>query len=251
VKQWIASDRATLASADEPFMVYVSLHVMHNSGMTADRLNVARAALSKVLNSTARWAPKIVNPVDINGKGMVYRFDIRSYWGYNKGVKSLIFGGSDDDIYFGSKTHLLSHQFNFSRDVSEDPNFAKMIWARVQEGSKDAPDQNGRAINNKGFKDDYVELSQLVYTLSRPDVYNAIMVIPVFADEFEDELGVVKTNGAESYQYVVVDYGITFTASPGPSTGARQMFRAVMEDGRYYWKSFDIFTGSGQEFPYW
>jgi hypothetical protein len=70
-------------------MAYTSLHEMHNSGMAADRLNVARAAL----NSIARWAPQIVNPVDINGMGMVYRFDIRDYWGYNKGVRSLIFGG--------------------------------------------------------------------------------------------------------------------------------------------------------------
>ncbi|HKH72795.1 MAG TPA: hypothetical protein VKA59_15655 [Vicinamibacterales bacterium] len=23
-----------------------------------------------------------VNPVDVNGKGIVYRFDIRDYWGY-------------------------------------------------------------------------------------------------------------------------------------------------------------------------
>lgn len=249
VKQWIASDRAKLASADASFMVYVSLHEMHNDGVAADRLNVARVALSKVLNSTARWAPKIVNPVDINGKGMVYRFDTRSYWGYNKGVKSLIFGGSDDDIFFGDQKSLLSHRFNFARTVSQDANFAKMVWARVQQGSKEAPQQKGKAVNNKGFKSDYVELSQLVYTLSRPDVYNAIMAIPVYADELEDELGVVKTDGADSYQYAVLADGITFTARPGPS-GGRQMFRAATSDGGYYWKSFDLFTGQGQVFPY-
>jgi cytochrome c553 len=242
VAQWIADDRAELDSADASYMVYVSAHEMHNSGMAADRLNVARAALSKALNSTARWAPEIVNPVDINGKGMIYRFDIRSYWGYNKGVKSLIFGGSDDEIYFGDQTSLLTHRFNFSPNVTEDPDFAKMVWARVQEGSKEAADQNGSAANNEGFKDDYVELSQLVYTLSRPDVYNSIMVIPVFADELEDELEVVKTDGGDSYQFVALENGITIAP--------RQMFRATTSSGRYYWKSADIFTGSGQEYPY-
>jgi cytochrome c553 len=242
VTQWIASDRANLSSDDASYMVYVSLHEMHNSGMAADRLNVARAALSKALNSTARWAPNIVNPIDINGMGMVYRFDIRSYWGYNKGVKSLIFGGSDDDIFFGDKTNLISHRFNFTSNVTEDPEFAQMVWARVQQGSIEAAEQGGNAANNTGFKDDYVELSQLVYTLTRPDVYNAIMAIPIYADELEDELEVVKTNGAGSYQFMAFKVGITIDS--------RQMFRATTSSGRYYWKSFDIFTGSGQEYPF-
>jgi cytochrome c553 len=248
VKQWIASDKAKLAAADAPYTVYVSLHEMHNAGVAADRLNMARAALSKALNSTARWAPKIVNPVDINGKGMVYRFDTRSYWGYNKGVKALIFGGSDDDIFFGDQKQVLSHHFNYTRTVSEDPNFAKMVWARVQRGSDEAPHQSGKAVNNKGFKSDYVELSQLVYTLSRPDVYNAIMAIPCYAEEFEDELGLERTQGIDSYQYVTVETGITFTATPGPG-GGRQMFRGKIGSNGYYWKSFDMFTGSGQVFP--
>jgi hypothetical protein len=150
VKQWIASDRANLSPDDAPYTVYSSLHEMPNSGMAPDRLNVARAALSKALNATARWAPQIVNPVDINGMGMVYRFDILSYWGYNKGVRSLI---------FGNQSNLISHRFNLSDNVIEDPDFATMAWERVQQGSIEAADQNGTAANNQGFKDDYVELS--------------------------------------------------------------------------------------------
>lgn len=241
VKDWVTADRAKVAAADAPFMVYVSAHEMHNAGLAADQLNMGRAALSKVLNSTARWAPKVVNPVDVNGKGMVYRFDIRDYWGYNKGVKTIIFGGSDDDIFFGNRKDVLTFRFNYAKTVSQDPDFAKKIWARVLQGSLDAPHQSGKATNIKGFKGDYVELSQLVYTLSRPDVYNAVMSIPCYADELEDELEIVKTNG-ENYQFVIVNKGITIAA--------RQMFRASMKSGGYYWKSFDIFTGNGQVFPY-
>jgi hypothetical protein len=40
-------------------------------------MNHARVGLSKALNTSARWAPKIVNPVDVNGKGILYKFDIR------------------------------------------------------------------------------------------------------------------------------------------------------------------------------
>lgn len=243
VTQWIAADRAKLSAEDAPYIVYASAHEMHNAGLSADRLNVGRVALSKVLNATARWAPRVVNPVDINGKGMVYRFDLRNYWGYNKGVKSLIFGGSDDDIFFGDKKSLLSFHFNYARTIAVDPAFAKTIWARVQEGSKDAPGQKGAAANNRGFKTDYVELSQLVYTLSRPDVYNAIMALPIYADELEDELGVVKTDKEKSYQYVAVDHGITIAP--------RIQFRAKLREGGFYWKAFDLFTGSGQVYPFW
>lgn len=50
---------------------YESLHVLHNYGVSAQNMNNARVGLSKALNSTARWAPRIVNPVDVNGEGTV------------------------------------------------------------------------------------------------------------------------------------------------------------------------------------
>lgn len=243
VTQWIANDRAKLAAGDNDFMVYVSLHEMHNAGVSADRLNVARAGLSKALNSSARWAPAIVNPVDINGQGMVYRFDARDYWGHNKGVKKLIYGGSDDDIFFGDRTDILMFRFNFAANVAKDPNFARMIWDRVKQGSIDAYKQEGAAANIKGFKADYVELGQLVYTLTRPDVYNAVMSLPTYAPELEKELGVVKDNDIKSYQYVVVEQAITIDS--------RMMFRARTNSGGFYWKTFDVFAGSQQVFPFW
>lgn len=243
VKQWIAADREKVVAADREFMVYVSLHEMHNAGESAQHLNVARAGLSKVLNSTARWASKIVNPVDINEKGMVYRFDTRSYWGDNKGVKELVFGGSDEEIIYGGHKDLIGKKMTFSRTITKDPNFAKLVWTRVQEGSKDALKQRGKAANIKGFKGDYVELSQLVYTLSRPDVYNSIMSIPYYTTDLEDELEIVKDNGAKSYQWAAVEKGITI--SP------RYMFRAATKSGGYYWKSFDLFATNGQKFPFW
>jgi hypothetical protein len=243
VTTWIANDRAKLAAADAEYMAYTSLHELHNAGVPADRLNVARAGLSKALNSTARWAPVVVNPVDINGKGMVYRFDTRDYWGYNKGVRQLIFGGTDDDIFAGNQTSLLSFKFNYAKQISKDPAFAKLVWTRVKEGSKDAYRQSGRAKNITGFKGDYVELSQLVYTLSRADVYNAIMALPVYGTELETELGVIKGDAQQPYQFMAVAQAITIDA--------RLAFRAKTTTGGFYWKTFDIFTGDGQPFVFW
>jgi hypothetical protein len=260
VLQWIADDKATLAPADAEYIKHVSLHELHNAGVSADELNVARAAISKVLNSTARWAPEIVNPVDINAKGLVYRFDTRAYWGHNKGVQKLFFGGSDDDLFFGSNktdaegnpvdSSVLQQRYGFTDTASEDPAFAQMIWRRVLAGNVEGAVSSGTIpANIDGFKPEYIEASQLVYTLTRPDVYNAIMVIPFYATELEDELGVVRDNGMDSYQYVVTQQAIT--------VDSRLYYRARTAGG-FYWKTFDVFTGQEDEaqpdkkrFPFW
>jgi hypothetical protein len=71
-------------------------------------MNHARVGLSKALNTAARWAPRIVNPVDVNGKGTLYKFDIRDYWGHSLIDTSdpnfaLFSGLSDDDLAFAPK----------------------------------------------------------------------------------------------------------------------------------------------------
>ncbi|WP_437826310.1 hypothetical protein [Sorangium sp. So ce1153] len=247
VKEWIAADRATVAAADAEFIKYASLHEIHNAGVSADELNVARVGLSKALNSTARWAPVIVNPVDINGKGIVYRFDTRDYWGYNKGVTKLHFGGSDDDVFFGrtSVNYLgepvgsdvtTKEKHRYTAEVQEDPSFAKLVWGRVEAGNVEgATDSKVLPPYVDGFKDDYIEASQLVYTVTRPDVYNAIMAIPWYAQDLENELGVIKDEGMKSYEYMVTKQAITIDS--------RMYWRARTKSGGFYWKTWDVFTG--------
>ncbi|WP_437573424.1 hypothetical protein [Sorangium sp. So ce887] len=248
VKEWIAADKAThAAGADAEFIKYTSLHEIHNKGASAEDMNVARVGLSKALNSTARWAPEIVNPVDINGKGIVYRFDTRNYWGHNKGVTKLHFGGSDDDVFFGrtSVNYLgervgsdvtTKEKYRYTAEVQEDPSFAKLVWGRVLAGNVEgATDSAVLPPYVDGFKTDYVETSQLVYTLTRPDVYNAIMAIPWYAQDLETELGVIKDDGMKSYEYMVTKQAITIDS--------RMYWRARTKSGGYYWKTWDIFTG--------
>ena len=67
VLEWIAADKAKTPAAQREFIQYASFHVLHNAGVSAQNLNHARVGLSKALNTTARWAPRVANPVDVNG----------------------------------------------------------------------------------------------------------------------------------------------------------------------------------------
>jgi hypothetical protein len=246
VVNWVNADKAKVAAADGPFIKYASLHEMQNGGVSANYLNAARVALSKALNSTARWATAIVNPIEVAGSGgMLYRFDIRDYWAPNKGVTALLFGGSDDDLFFGSnkKTYkgeavdntVMNKKYNFAKTVTNDPAHATLIWERVLAGNVEGAVASGTIPPYiDGFKTDYVELGQLVYTLTRPDVYNGIMMNPMYSTELEDELGLVKDQGQKSYKWVVTKQAIT--------VDSRIYFRGKTPSG-FFWKTFDIFTG--------
>jgi mono/diheme cytochrome c family protein len=268
VLAWIAEDKATVAAEDSEFIQYTSLHQLHNAGVSAQELNQARVAVSKALNSTARWAPEIKNPVDINGKGMVYRFDIRDYWGHTlidtAGANFALYSGSsDDDLAFGSRVDVEGRAVSYNDlanmktplkpEVTPDEKFARLAWARVLRGNVEGAgdgqthqpyidgfigtkSQGGNREQMVRPEDlQYVEASQLAFTLTRPDVYNVIMAIPGYSHYLEDELGVDKSNGMDSYDYMLTYEAITIDSRFG--------WRAETPTG-YYWKTFDIFTQS-------
>jgi mono/diheme cytochrome c family protein len=269
VLNWIEADKAKTPAADREFIKYTSFHVLHNAGVSPQYVNEARAGLSKALNGAARWAPRIVNPVDVNGKGIVYRFDIRDYWGYTLIDTSapdwdLFNTLSDDDIGFANGKvdrngkpplsvfeNFLVQQNKLKPEVTRDDKFARIAWARVLRGNVEAatsepsspPNIDGfvgtRKIagNKREYVDPadlkYVEAAQLTYTLTRPDVYNAILAVPGYFWMFERELGVDKSKGMDSYDYMVTRKAITIDS--------RFFYRASTPTG-YYWKTFDIFT---------
>jgi hypothetical protein len=226
VLQWIAADKANVAAADAPFIKYASLHRLQNRipAPTFDAMNTARAGISKILNSTARYAPAIVNPVAIDPFNLVYRFDIRTYWGYRRAASFLGVG-----------------------QLSQDPSRATEIWNRVTQGNINADDlkvnndtpANSRAKdtptfpNIAGFFPEYVDATQLGYTLSRPDVYNEIMSLPGNSALLERELGLDTKKGVASWNFVAVDDAITINK--------RLLLRAPIRDG-YFWKGVDPFA---------
>ncbi len=277
VSEWIATDKAKTPAAQREFIQYASFHALHNAGVSAQNLNHARVGLSKALNTAARWAPRIVNPVDVNGKGIVYRFDIRDYWGYTLIDTSdpdftLFYGGSDDDLAFAqNKLDLNGKPIKYASlaemvhrlkpEVTRDEKFARLVWARVLKGNAEGavegeslpPNIDGffgtRQIgpNGQEYVDPaslrYVEAAQLTYTLTRPDVYNAIMAIPGYSQELERELGVDKSKGMRSYDYMLTYEAIT--------VDSRMMWRARTRDGGFYWKTFDIFTQGESDYQRW
>ena len=266
---WVEADKAKTPAAEREFIQYTSFHELHNTGVSAQNLNDARTGLSKALNGSARWAPKIVNPVDVNGKGILYRFDIRDYWGYTLIDTSapdfeLFNSLSDDDIGFSSGKvdrngkpplavfeNFVVQQNKLKPTVTRDDKFARLAWARVLRGNVEAagpalsspPNIDGFVGARKiaGNKQEYVEpadlkfveAAQLTYTLTRPDVYNAILAVPGYFWMFEQELGVDKSKGMDSYDYMVTKKAITIDS--------RFYYRASTPNG-YYWKTFDIFT---------
>lgn len=267
VVAWIENDKAKTKAADREFIKYVSFHQLHNAGVSPQNMNTARAGLSKALNTAARWAPKVVNPVDVNGKGILYRFDIRDYWGYTlidtSAPDFALFNGlSDDDMAFAPRkvdldgnvvkyASLTEQIHTLKPEVTRDDKFARLVWARILKGNAEAatndesypPNIDGFVGPRKmgGNKQEYVdadgfqyaEAAQLTYTLTRPDVYNTVMAIPGYMWMFEKELGVDKSKGMDSYDYMVTDRAITIDS--------RFYYRAQTPTG-YYWKTFDIFT---------
>ncbi|MBV8842330.1 MAG: hypothetical protein JO307_05925 [Bryobacterales bacterium] len=112
-----------------------------------------------------------------------------------------------------------------TNEESFPPNIDGFVGARKIAGNK------REYVDPADLK--YVEAAQLAYTLTRPDVYNAIMAIPGYMWMFENELGVDKSKGIDSYDYMVTDRAITIDS--------RFYYRAQTPTG-YYWKTFDIFT---------
>lgn len=221
VLQWIDADRANVSPADSQYLVYSSLHRLHNMQASPDDMNTARAGLSKILNSTSMYGPKIVNPVAIDPYYLVYRFDIRDYWGYR--------AAGQPDPARALDTWKRVQQGNFNAD-DQDPGPNTF-------GNRDTPmDSLARDTstfpNIAGFFPDYVDATQLGYSLSRPDVYADVMRLGTNSALLERQLGVVST-GVDSWKFVTVNDAITINH--------RMLLRSTTPTG-FFWKGVDPFA---------
>lgn len=226
VVQWINDDKATFSAEDQQYLRYTSLHTLYNLGANPDDMNVARVGLSKVLNSTALETETIINPEPVDPYFLVYRFDVRDYWGHalNGGFN---FGGGG----FGGQQQ---DQSAVNAQAALD-NWDRIIQGNINVSSDDTQWADmGSPPNVDGFYADYVEATQLAYTLSRPDVYNELMNIGIIATQLEDSLGIQKSLGeGRDYKFMTVDEAITI--------GKRLMWRGDIDNG-YYWRSVDQFS---------
>lgn len=221
VLKWIADDRAK-NPGDKNFVKYASLHRLQNRVVTPDDMNTARAGISKILNSTS-YSAKLVNPVAIDPYFIVYRFDIRDYWAAARG------GAMNPARATQMWDRMLKGNFN-ADDQTAGPNTFGNKDTPANSLAKDSP----TFPNNAGFYPEYVDATQLGYTLSRPDVYADIMELGVFSPSLEASLG-VQQKGIDTWKFVTVDDAITINK--------RMLLRTDIPSG-YFWKGVDPFAQS-------
>jgi hypothetical protein len=219
----------------------------------------------------------------------VYRFDIRDYWGYtlidtSASNFALYYGGSDDDLAFTAKLDVNGKTIAYNDlalmkntlkpAISKDDKFARLVWARILKGNcEGSTGEKSMAPNIAGLvgkrskggngqeyvapKDfSYAEASQLTYTLTRPDVYAAIMSIPGYSHYLENELAVDKSKAMDSYDYMATEESAAIES--------RLFWRAKQTSGRgdYVWKVVDMFAAGNvnvnelyakgeTRFPFW
>ena len=220
---WINADKSKLAPGDAPYIKYASLHRIQNTGATPDDMNLARVGLSKILNSTSIGGPKIVNPVAIDPYSLVYRFDMRDYWGYASG------GAPNPQRALDIWARVIKGNFN-ADDQTAGPNTFANKDTPANSMAKDTP----TFPNIAGFYPDYVDGAQLGYTLSRPDVYADVMQLGTISPPLEVSLG-VKEDKVDDWKFVTVDDAITINK--------RMLLRQDTPYG-YFWKGVDPFAQS-------
>ena len=228
VEEIVAKDRESTPADLRPYIKYCSMHEIHNQGKSVKEMNLARYGLSKSLNCTAPNAPKIVNPESVDENGIVYRFDIRQYWGY-------------------------SHEGQGRLEKSRSK--ATQTWNIIESAQlKRSNPPVGRA-RVEALDENVSDCRQLVYNLAHPGIYNNVMETPGLASQLESRMGVVN-EGLDSFDWVTVNDAIVFS----PRLSRRGKLNSTVEEnivasggkpGGYYWRTTDMFLARQSRFPYY
>ena len=78
ILQLIRSDLLNAPERSRPFLRYLSLAHLYNSGASKEELTADRAALSKLINSLS-WQREITAPAAVDTAGTLFRIDLRDY----------------------------------------------------------------------------------------------------------------------------------------------------------------------------
>lgn len=210
VREWVERDfqRLQEESPDAAeYVRYVTLHNLYNSDLPAKDMDLARLGMSKVLNCSARHAPKIANPEPIDRWATVYRFDLRDYFAWD----------------------LQSNGGGY--ELVRDNGQVLEKW-RIAMGNT-----NSRVVS----------ATQLVNGFRASGVrYNEIMEIPGQANQLERQVGVDNSRGLESYHYAAVDDAITHNSRLiwTPKNIDDSLEQAIVKKGGkpglHYWRGVDI-----------
>lgn len=195
---------AKTPSQDRPFQRYFTLTHLHNNKALKDAdLRLARAGLSKVINSL-HWQNAIVIPEPIDADQIVFAIDIRKL---------------DWDRHDLWNEVLKLYPYGLKHDRDPDP--------AVQELAREVYERSGTDIP-------YVRGDWFLAWATRPPLYHALLRLPHSAAELEKQL---KVNIPENFmQDRLVRAGF---ASSGVSGQNRLVERHDSPYGAY-WKSYDF-----------
>ena len=157
VLDWIASGQSEDSGGGRGSSSIRTFHALHNAGVSAQNLNHARAGLSKALNTSARWAPRIVNLVDVNGRAS----STGSTFGTTGATRSstrqtrisrcstvdqtTIPRSRQNKLDLNGKpiryASLAEMVHKLKPEVTPDEEFARLVWARVLKGNAEGADE--------------------------------------------------------------------------------------------------------------
>ena len=214
----IRNDLQDQKRTDRRHLRYFSMHnSANNSRFDESDLRMFRAALSKLLNSTARSSlltlPKAVGSDDEDSPtaNLVYRIDLRD------------FGWSIDQW----QTAISGYPYGL---IFNDPE--------LRELTEDVEELVG-AVSSDGVA--YIRVDWFVATASRPPVYHELIGTPDTAKELEQRLGVDVER--DFIQDRLQRAGF---ASSGVSRHNRMIDRHVGSQTNYYYKSYDFSKSFGR-----
>lgn len=195
---------AKLPSHDWPFQRYFTLTHLHNNKAYKDAdLRLARAGLSKVINSLS-WKPNIVLPEAIDPDQIVFAIDVRKLdW--------------DRDNLWNEV--LKTYPYGLKHDQDADPalkELAKEVYSRC---GTDIP---------------YVRGDWFLAWATRPPLYHTLLRLPHNAVELEKQLKVNIPDNFNKDKLVRAGF-----ATSGVSGQNRMVERHESPYGAY-WKSYDF-----------
>lgn len=203
----------------DPYVKYFSLHRFYDKA-GFEGMDIGRFGLSKVLNCSAPYAPKIIQPESVDPSGIVFKLDIRKLWGYdNRG---------------GSK-----------------PGNVDEAWGALSSGSRDNVVSQNFRVNSDQIRplgNGVVDAVQLAVNITHPYIYHKVMRLPANLRVLRESLGVRDPNTIENYKYGSADNAITY----GPRLYMFSPMEASVEDrwvslgakpGMYYWQTSDSLRG--------
>lgn len=215
ILQALDEDLRMIDEADLPYTRYFTmLHMYNNTSggepITDEDMRMARAGLSKMINSLST-KPRIVLPRVIDKEyGTLLAIDLRDY-GWTS--------------------------WHWDRLMSRYPYGMKMTG----EASRVA----NRVYNAVGTKIPYMRADWFIYHASRPPLYHELLNIPKNAKALEADLGV---NIYENFMHNNLMRAAFDGKASGVSKQNRMVERhSPTNGGRYFWKSYDILPEGAAE----